>query len=377
MSSIRKTDSGIWYFHRYYTDPETGERERVHRSLRTRDEQEAKKKQEALDEKFDRLERGEEPLTVKEATDTYLTHRERRVKMEDLSPATLRMDRYGIEQLLNWLGEEGREEELLVNIDREDVEDLMDWRMEQVSRSSVGANLQHLKRFFSFSVEREWIDRHPMKGLKIPDTGKKPDLKVPYEREEWKDIERAAEELVFEKEAPKPLYIAFYLIVKTGMRLGEVLDLKWEAGPQDHGTDHSRSYAYIKGEGRNATAIIYHKRTQREIPIGLLWDAIAKLERDSKWLFPSDRKEGERVQTHGYSRQISRLLDKLGYENYSAHSLRHGYITHRLREDVSVKKLSDMVGHRTSTLIERYSHLLPRDLEGLIQPRNQTEAGVE
>lgn len=59
---------------------------------------------------------------------------------------------------------------------------------------------------------------------------------------------------------------------------------------------------------------------------------------------------------------MSRLLTDLGYENYSAHSLRHAFITDKLRKDVSVKKLSEFVGHRTETLIDSYSHLLPSDL---------------
>lgn len=371
MSSIRKSRHGIYYYNARYEDPETGETQRVHKSLETRDKEEAQKKKETLDAKYEAIEKGEKSLTVKEARDEYLKHRRRRVKLYDLSEATLRMDRYGLQQLFDWLEEQDREEELLSNLDTEDMRDLMFWRMQDVSKPTVGANLIHLKRFFSWSEEQGYISENPLKGVDIPSTGKKPKKKVPSDPEEWSDIEKAAEELALEKEDPKPLYIAFYLMVKTGMRLGEVINLKWEQGPEDYGTDHSRTYAYLKGEGPSATAVIYHKRTQREIPIGRLWEAIKKLPRDSKWLFPSDRKQGQSVQRHGYSRQISNLLDDLGYPHYSSHSLRHGYITAKLRADVSVKRLSDMVGHRTDTLIDRYSHLLPSDLEDLITPRTE------
>lgn len=367
MSSIRKSDSGIWHYHRYFHPP-NGETERIHRSLSTRDRQKAERKQSSLDDKYDALERGENAKTVPEAIEEYLEWRERRVKMDDLSESTLRMDEYGIKQLVRWLDEEDRSEDLLKSITTGDIEDLMFWRMEQVAKSSTGANMIHLKRFFSYATEHHWIEHNPFDGVKIPDTGSKPSSKVPS-KGEWETINEEAERMALDDPDPRPIDIGFYILVKTGMRIGALVRLKWQRGPEDHGTDHSRTYAYLKGEGPTATAVIYHKKTRREIPIGGIWEAIDRLPRENQWLFPSDRRQDKHIRPNGWSRQISQILSALGFEKYSAHSLRHAFITGKLRKDTSVKKISNYVGHRTETLIDRYSHLLPSDLEDLVNPR--------
>jgi site-specific recombinase XerD len=47
---------------------------------------------------------------------------------------------------------------------------------------------------------------------------------------------------------------------------------------------------------------------------------------------------------------------------YTSHSIRHGVITHLLREGVPVYEVGKIVGHSSEKITERYSHFVPSDL---------------
>ena len=53
-------------------------------------------------------------------------------------------------------------------------------------------------------------------------------------------------------------------------------------------------------------------------------------------------------------------------DSYSSHTLRHGKCTELIRDDFSISKISELVGHKTQKITEDYSHLISSDIEDLI-----------
>lgn len=362
MSSIRQRDSGIWYYHRYIDLPD--ERKRVHRSLRTKDEDKALQKKRRYDKYYDKKEREPNYETVEysEAVEKFLKRRRRQEKAGEITDSTVRMERYATDVLGQYLEEEEDEPDIFVDqIDDLMLDDMRLWRSKDVSQSTVGANMTHLYSFFAYLKKRDWIQDNPMKEVKVPSTGTRKATDVPT-KEEWKEIERQAEDFI-NRTDPKRLYVAFYLYVKFGFRLSEILRMTWERQPFQK--KNNGSFSYIRGEGPSATAVIYSKRTEREVPIGKHWHAFKMLDNPTKWLFPSDRVDGH-LRPNGYSRQISQLLSDLGYEKYSAHALRHGKISDLVRKDYSLKKIGELMGQRTTRITERYTHLTSEDLEDML-----------
>ncbi|MBB4060041.1 site-specific recombinase XerD [Salinibacter ruber] len=51
---------------------------------------------------------------------------------------------------------------------------------------------------------------------------------------------------------------------------------------------------------------------------------------------------------------------------YTSHSIRHGVVTHLLRQGVPVYKVGKIVGHSSEKTTERYSHFIPDDLEDVM-----------
>ena len=54
-------------------------------------------------------------------------------------------------------------------------------------------------------------------------------------------------------------------------------------------------------------------------------------------------------------------------DNYSTHSLRHGFITDLIRKNHSLTKIGNLVGHSDVRMTEIYGHLDTSDMRGLLK----------
>ena len=68
-----------------------------------------------------------------------------------------------------------------------------------------------------------------------------------------------------------------------------------------------------------------------------------------------------------FSRPFKEFLREIKVDDqYTSHTLRHGKITELLRDDYSISKIGELVGHKTQKITEDYSHLISSDIEDLI-----------
>jgi len=142
--------------------------------------------------------------------------------------------------------------------------------------------------------------------------------------------------LVEDARRSKSIYLAplIVLAVETGMRLGEMLSMRWE--------DHDENGRTIRlpdtknGEGRlvplSATASL----------------VLSNLSRDDMRIIPSN-----------YSAVKSawvRLCQRTGVENLRFHDLRHEAISRWFEKGFTVPEVAMISGHRTKTMLLRYAH---------------------
>lgn len=245
-------------------------------------------------------------------------------------------------------------------IETETLESFKNDRLDEVTATTVNSNLLHIQSFFSWLHRKQYIENHPFENLKLPKPSRR--TTVPNRRE-WEVIKDQTAELVRQSHRPKPLWIAIWMICRTGMRLTEVVEMKWERGGTDYGDGHSRSYIYLDG----TTAVIYLKRKLRRVPMDHIWNDITRLERDDNlYLFESPSRPGKLIHREGYSKRISDYLTALGFDDYTAHSLRHAFITELVRNGHNMTKISRLVGHSSESLTERYTHLRTDDFKDML-----------
>jgi integrase len=352
MSSLYRK-RGIFY---YQGKGEDGNR--IQKSLRTRDREKAEAKKEKLDERFS----SETPSTLGKLVDDYLEHRRRKQERDELSGRTVGTDEYVLPMLLEWSQKE-HGEVFSDELEEIDLSGFKEARLaDGVSPTTVGTNLRHIQSFFSHLRKKGIISSDPLKSLEIPQPRRR-DV-VPTEGE-FDALKSWLGERIEEAEEPKWIHLLMKLSCHTGMRLGEIAILKWERGPEDFGTGHSRNYVYLDWEEQTLT--IKFKRKLRIIPVGHIWSVFEEMrkrrEPSDTYVFTSPMSGSHYTVSTlcGKWKEEVKKVDALS-RPYTSHSIRHGVVTHLLREGVPVYEVGKIVGHSSEKITERYSHFIPEDL---------------
>jgi len=121
------------------------------------------------------------------------------------------------------------------------------------------------------------------------------------------------------------------MLYSTGMRVGELIDLKWED------IDFERNIIHIKvAKGRKDRIVMLSSRVKRELK---------KLPVERKGnLFLSARRKKYNLST--IEKIVSKAAVKAGIsKKVTPHALRHAFATHLLEKGVDIRYIKDLLGH--------------------------------
>jgi integrase len=217
-----------------------------------------------------------------------------------------------------------------------------------------------LRGAFAYAVRRGLLTVNPAAGLDLP--------RVP--RREFAALLPAEVRLLIEHEHPiQPIVI---VAVYTGMRLGELLGLKWEDVDLDRGSlVVRRSLSRLprlnrRGHTRYELTEPKTERSRRTIPLApraieaLRAQRLAQLDmldrRDQGLVF--DRPNGSPVDASAVSQAFPRYCRDAGVRVVRFHDLRHTAASLMLMSGVDLKTVSEILGHSTiTTTADIYGHL--------------------
>ena len=151
-------------------------------------------------------------------------------------------------------------------------------------------------------------------------------------------------------------YELLLLELSAGLRRGELLALQWD--DLDLGTGKlriSRQVSRVRGK-----LTVSQPKTDAAIRTIVLSPAVTEQLRryrkrvDSRWIFPSPKKEDAPRDPAAVRKLLSRVLKRAQCPKVRFHDLRHTFVTTAL----DVKTLSAVVGHRSSsTTLNVYTHV--------------------
>lgn len=210
--------------------------------------------------------------------------------------------------------------------------------------------------------------------------------RVPLSAEQVKVFLQAA--------ARERLYAAFYLLLATGMRRGEVLGLKWDDIDLDQGIVKVRRSLRKTNTQKQQFAEPKTAKSKRALLIGK--SAVAVLKEHQERQLAEIEAAGEKYEKHNlvFCREdghplypdvlngiMDRILTAAKLPHTRVHDLRHTYATLQAQKGTPIKTLESLLGHTTPRMLtEVYLHAVPEamvkaveNIEEVLVPKEKKE----
>jgi integrase len=220
------------------------------------------------------------------------------------------------------------------------------------SKSTVVRYLAALSHVFSVGVrEWGWVDDNPVRKITKPT---EPRGRVRFltddERHRLLEACRASDQYF--------LYPVVVLALSTGMRRGEVMNIKWSDVDLDHGIA-------VLQETKNGQ--------RRAVPVtGHALDLIRGLNPGricgSELLFPSSRVRSQAVDLTSAWR---RAVKAAGIRDFRFHDLRHSAASYLAMGGATPSELAAVLGHKTLQMVQRYAHIGEQHTHKLVTEMNR------
>lgn len=202
----------------------------------------------------------------------------------------------------------------------------------EVDPATVNRHLACLKCMFNKAIEWEKVEDNPAKKVKL---FKENNKRVRYlEKEEIvKLLSKCSGHL-------NPIVV---LALNTGMRKGEILNLKWRD------IDLRREIIYLL-DTKNGE--------KREVPINeQAKTALVRTPKHCNSAYIFCNKEG--APYGDIKKSFLTAIKKTGILNFRFHDLRHTFASHLVMSGVDLNTVRELLGHKSLDMTLRYSHLSP------------------
>lgn len=318
-----KRDGVRWYLD--YRDAK-GRRVQKVAPLAVSQEEAAVALQEAVRREFDaeyRAKREREKITFQRLADTYI---------DDYAKANKRSWK------CDWYRIEANMKPFFGSLELQSITPLIieryrSGRLEKgISRSSINREITIMKRMFNLAIDWGLADSNPFVKVKLfseKDTQKERILEL---EEEARLFEVAPDYL-------KPILL---MALHTGMRRGEILNLRWKQ---------------VDFEKRLVTVLLTKSGKNRLIPLNdVLMADLARLKASQckgELVFANPRTGLPYTEV---KKSFKGACKKVGITDLRFHDLRHTFATRLIQAGVDIITVKELLGHYSIRMTQRYTH---------------------
>jgi len=223
----------------------------------------------------------------------------------------------------------------LVEIKPQDIEDYIQYRILQgVANATVNRELSCFKRMYSLAIKWGDARRNPVCEVQF--------LEEPPGRSRFLSAEEAKKLIEVASDHFKPILIT---ALNTGMRHGEIVNLKWSQVHIDHVIDPYIQLDHTKNNKKRFVPL-------NETMINLLNNLRSESKHET-YVFPG--KYGNKlIRT---TKPFKNSLKNAKIKNLRFHDLRHTFASHFIMSGGDLLTLKEILGHSTMRMVERYAHL--------------------
>mgnify|MGYP000929368522 CR=1 FL=1 len=222
------------------------------------------------------------------------------------------------------------------------------------SGATVNRYMAALGKCLSVCVkEYRWMESSPMPHIEKQDESKG--------RVRFLSTEERDALLTACKASSNPyLYPVVVLALSTGMRQGEIMNLTWDD------VDFERHHITLHDTKNGERRAVHLAGKALELLKGLKQQQIRRI--DSNLVFP-----GQQVFNRGpASLRTAWLfaLKKSGIQDFKFHDLRHSAASYLAMGGASLLDIAAILGHKTLSMVKRYSHLSDSHIKGVVGAMN-------
>ncbi len=210
-----------------------------------------------------------------------------------------------------------------------------------IARSTVNTEIKAIKRFFSRAVELEYLDQSPAKKIKL--------LRTINKHPRFFTEREVA--LILTDESDEWTRDAYLILLYTGMRIGELVNLEWEDIDFEGRKIVVRPKDFWKPKGMEERIIPMHP---------VLFQLLVNKPRASRWAFI--KQDGEKLNVHSLECKFRRQLSRLGLTYANLHTWRHTFASHLMMRSGNIRAVQKLLGHKSIRTTEVYAHLSDKHL---------------
>lgn len=401
-------NGNIYYYSRYLSFIPAGKKSRrILESLSTRDKKKAIRHRDIKNKYWDEREEKNALYPSHHLAETikeYLSVKEGELNTNKRAPSTYIADVLMLHQFRDFV---------VSTSGNLDVRDIREAHIDEYvifrennsrvkSSSTISINLRVIRSFFSYCKKKKLLDTHPFEDIKIASSKKRTEYPL---GQDFENIKSIVSEIINRpypqktdvtygkhrsKKSKQWIYdnnwfpYVIWIILHTGMRLSEVLNLKWQQGKGDTGEGHSHSYSYLSADLSLLT--IHSKKKRREISAIHLTHVFEKIPRT--YVKVENKEEVTKSKIYVFENETNPKKTKNNpkptnepkphlnttaatlwkkfvedfelNENWTIHSLRHGVASKLLNSGKTHFQAGDVLGHSTKEMIDRYGHGTPK-----------------
>ncbi len=220
------------------------------------------------------------------------------------------------------------------------------------SPTTVLRYMASLSTAFTSAVnDWKWLEDSPMRTIKKPRAARG---RVRF----LDDGERQRLLIACQQSTNKQLYLCVILSLSTGMRKGELMGLSW--------ADVNLKDGYlILHETKNGER---RRVALAGLALDLLKDYANVRRLDSQLLFPSNKSPTTPIDLR---KPFKTALKKAEVDDFHWHDLRHCTASYLAMNGASLAEIAEVLGHKTLSMVKRYSHLSDSHVSNVVASMNE------
>jgi len=223
----------------------------------------------------------------------------------------------------------------------------------KVSKYAAACYYRTLKAAFEKAREWNYISENPFKKFKIPKVPKTLPAYFTY-----KELQQIIK--VTERDILKDIFLTAFF---TGLRAGELLNLRWNA------VDFKNLLIRIE----NTDTFTTKNKRERIIPINkpllsILKNRFPKIIDINKTDYVFGKSRGIPFDTEFISKKFKKAVRKANLsDSFHLHSLRHSFASNLVQSGVSLYVVKELLGHRDISTTQIYSHIRTENLSEAVK----------